>query len=740
VGYKILLYLEYCFAGKVFPLDKEMPTERIRPVNDKIFEYLFAETVQGENNEYPRVIALLGIDTDEFFKALTIACEHPLTVHHLHQAADVLIKLMIDPRDDAFAFNSQPLKGAAFTPAQVGALFRFLARYYSRQFLEPAQYMLNRALSYLLLATDPATATERQALVLSLIKSCPPEKFNPDQVLLRAEKAQFYKVCEYFALKRRDFAKVVHYHVTDPDFKLELFDYIRSQLDSTTLTDKEKEAIKNAVIVSLKEIIKVDREKASNLIIERFDNEHERLMDELAVYPELLYYYLSAIMEHSFKEGRSSLSAEQEEKLINLMAQFEPSKVLVFLQHKGMKYRLDVALQICQKMVLLEPTAYLLERSGDLTGALQQHLDLIGPKLSVVLLVNQTEVMDPHVEEALADDIQRELDKAINLCQRNSQRLEDAENEALWFKLLDCWVEPWRKLKELDMEIMRNRAPRSNTGKKSDASDSDAEAGWHRGSIKEIMKQKQVILSRLQLLNSFIQRVIDNMMGYVALPAILKKIVTDHGSDKFGEFKTIFISMLDNYSYEQNILTTANQLFEYDTYRVSKDLFKRRAQGHLTTPKCQLCGEKFHAWDKAVLFNCSHSFHIECLTSRGTSLTAPQCPTCGETSTYDNNRRPLQDSSRSRSAVGQKSRDRSTAEVYQERVNQLVIPQEKSKLEILHMIQNGEDVTQARSQNHRHSYRAPTVERNPGMLSEQSKVRSGFSDEEARELFKRRKK
>lgn len=143
-------------------------------------------------------------------------------------------------------------------------------------------------------------------------------------------------------------------------------------------------------------------------------------------------------------------------------------------------------------------------------------------------------------------------------------------------------MEPWRKLKELDMEIMRNRAPR-NGNKKSDASDSDTEAGWQRGSIKEIMKQKQVILSRLQLLNSFIQRVIDNMMGYVALPAILKKIVTDHGSDKFGEFKTIFISMLDNYSYEQNILTTANQLFEYDTYRVSKDLFKQRAQGHLTT-------------------------------------------------------------------------------------------------------------------------------------------------------------
>lgn len=72
-------------------------------------------TSHTEDKEYPRVIALLNIDTDEFFKALTVACEHPLTVHHLHQTSDVLVKLMIDPRDDAFSFNAQPLKGAAFT-------------------------------------------------------------------------------------------------------------------------------------------------------------------------------------------------------------------------------------------------------------------------------------------------------------------------------------------------------------------------------------------------------------------------------------------------------------------------------------------------------------------------------------------------------------------------------------------------------------------------------------------------
>jgi hypothetical protein len=36
--------------------------------------------------------------------------------------------------------------------------------------------------------------------------------------------------------------------------------------------------------------------------------------------------------------------------------------------------------------------------------------------------------------------------------------------------------------------------------------------------------------------------------------------------------------MLDNYLYEQTILTTATHLFEYDTYHVAKQLLKLRCQ------------------------------------------------------------------------------------------------------------------------------------------------------------------
>ena len=44
-------------------------------------------------------------------------------------------------------------------------------------------------------------------------------------------------------------------------------------------------------------------------------------------------------------------------------------------------------------------------------------------------------------------DVAEGLSQAIALCQRNSQRLEDSENELLWFRLLDCPVGFLRKVK-----------------------------------------------------------------------------------------------------------------------------------------------------------------------------------------------------------------------------------------------------------------------------------------------------
>jgi hypothetical protein len=49
------------------------------------------------------------------------------------------------------------------------------------------------------------------------------------------------------------------------------------------------------------------------------------------------------------------------------------------------------------------------------------------------------------------------------------------------------------------------------------------------GTMRLIQYQRKKIEKSLQILNGYIQHVLDNMMGYVAMPSILKKIVKDHG-------------------------------------------------------------------------------------------------------------------------------------------------------------------------------------------------------------------
>jgi hypothetical protein len=96
--------------------------------------------------------------------------------------------------------------------------------------------------------------------------------------------------------------------------------------------------------------------------------------------------------------------------------------------------------------------------------------------------------------------------------------------------------------------------------------------------------------------------VLYNMMGHVSLPAMLEKIVRDHGSDEFADFKSIFLSMLENFRYERTLLQTATRLIQQDVWRAIADLRRSRARGRgpallaplTAAPLCTHCGRSFH--------------------------------------------------------------------------------------------------------------------------------------------------
>lgn len=50
------------------------------------------------------------------------------------------------------------------------------------------------------------------------------------------------------------------------------------------------------------------------------------------------------------------------------------------------------------------------------------------------------------------------------------------------------------------------------------------------------------------------ENIIDGMMGYVPLHYIMDKILADHGTHPFGDFRPTILNMLSAYGYERTIL------------------------------------------------------------------------------------------------------------------------------------------------------------------------------------------
>ena len=54
--------------------------------------------------------------------------------------------------------------------------------------------------------------------------------------------------------------------------------------------------------------------------------------------------------------------------------------------------------------------------------------------------------------------------------------------------------------------------------------------------------------------------VLEKMMGFVNLGTVMQKVVSDHAREKFGEFRSTFMSMLDVTLYERIILSTIQRV------------------------------------------------------------------------------------------------------------------------------------------------------------------------------------
>lgn len=57
-----------------------------------------------------------------------------------------------------------------------------------------------------------------------------------------------------------------------------------------------------------------------------------------------------------------------------------------------------------------------------------------------------------------------------------------------------------------------------------------------------------------RLFSQFIKEIVEGMVGFVRLPEIMSKLLSDNGNQEFGDFKVTILGMLGTYGFERRIL------------------------------------------------------------------------------------------------------------------------------------------------------------------------------------------
>eukprot|EP00794_Sanderia_malayensis_P015740 gene15740-17326_t len=591
IGYKILVYISCCLAGKQYPRGL-IAEEMIPHVKHDVFECIVKrrakDPVEGDPS-FPYLHILLEFDTREFLNVMSIAFEEPEfeadggsgLVSKRQRVVDILLQIMVTD--------------VTFSPTQVGWLFTFIARQMAKfeKSIRVNKLLFEQVLEYLSNSDDNSRHEERQQALLELLAAGGLKQFDDERIIALAESAKFYRVCEVLYEKKNMYAKVFSCYTRDPARKQQSFSYIDELLQDDSFTDLQRAEVQDAVLASLNELVVIDSSRTAGMIANHFPDCIDHVVGKLEYEPKVQYQFLKGIFQPQESAAPSSSrkmigksrdafvpEPSIHEQFIELMCRYDPGDVYLYLRGTD-NYRLEQSLAIVQRMKIVDANAFLLEKTGDVQGAFKLLLDNLKAKAAAFSqsFAEGDDPMSSREGREKRRALKNALNAVIQLCQRNSSRLDNEDREALWFPLLESVMAPQRRVKDVTSP--------------------------HFVAFKDMTKQ-----------------VLSSMMGYIALPAVLQKIMQDpaYNTGKFGEIKELILGMLDTYNYELTLLETTKSLLGTDLHTAYCKQKQSLSRGFSPDKLlCGLCLEKYgmrttpDSINDISLFKCGHSFHKQCL-------------------------------------------------------------------------------------------------------------------------------
>jgi hypothetical protein len=430
--------------------------------------------------------------------------------------------------------------------------------------------------------------------IVSLLQALPRSSYELDEVLRTVEQAKstrgslfLHKAGVAMTLDRPDMSIQCQHHFNrsidcylidrDEEFRKGVFAYVMKECSSGNSNDASSSStyFKGIVLRRLPELIKLDAVHAAELVGEMFAGKLNMIISNLEKLDNgrVAYSFLDAVISGKLskmdtvasQELLANLTSNHHQKYLTLMAHFQPDRVYQYLS-TNQGYRLKDALELCQKRQIADASAYLLERMGDVSGALQLMLQTLDTRLVTlrnIFLENDAKnqsfasrrafnsklsTLQNEVTEKEKSSLKQILSAVLDLCERNKNDHVTLDNERgplLWFHVLDRLVNAKGMLRDL------------------------------KDSSRHLSASISTMLSELLLMT------MQRMMPNVSLYDLLHKITKDHSRSDLGEFREMLVSMLKTYSSELDVCSNAVDVMYHDINHMSVEKKKLKVQGSL---------------------------------------------------------------------------------------------------------------------------------------------------------------
>ena len=460
-------------------------------------------------------------------------------------------------------------------------------------------------------------AGRRMSLLDELLRSKKTDSFDNKVVLEQLERLdassdaqiQLGLACGYLYELLDRYDKLIESMLKTTDDTAQVFQYLEKLLDTDGDADGEarKEGVRKAFMEHMREFVTMDSKAAAALIVRHFPDHCVALVKELGDDRVTQFSFMDSLItadieaeENGTGAGGGGLPSDLHELYLGLLCEFKPTGVLPYLR-RAESARLDYCLELCQKYRIVDATAYLLERMGNPIGAMELMLSLLPERLQFFLEAAENTrrrvaasyegvgVVQERVEAELksaVSQLQTMLADAVALCQNNTSVWQsEAENEGLWFSLLDAFG--------AQQKLIEKTLPRSSSAP------SDAPARTQSSASGGVDVAAAAHKQFLRLL----QHILESMMiaGTVSLRKVLNKIFEDYSDMQLSDMIGMITSLLEQYTQESEVLEIARNLQSNPVNTLA--LYKTLAGGicvpgaaavSTMRPKCCISGTPLH--------------------------------------------------------------------------------------------------------------------------------------------------